>query len=133
MYADYAFYTETYHGHLIESEEWEQYERESANVVDSYTYMRLVRDPSLLTDRVRMAVCAVAEVLKQQDEAETKSSERLGVKSFSNDGYQEAYLSVNTIRTSFNRNKEDAVNLWLPRSDPLRYAGFWGCADATCE
>ena len=123
MYADYDYYQSTYLGVLIPASDWSRYERDASLYIDRLTYERLIMDPLKVTDRVKNAVCAVAEVLKRQDDAESKSSEREGVKSFSNDGYSESYGSITTIRKSYDKLKVDAANLWLPTSDPLRYAG----------
>ena len=123
MYADYDYYQGTYLGVLISAADWPHYERDASLYIDRLTYGRLITDPLKVTDRVKSAVCAVAEVLKRQDDAESKSSEREGVKSFSNDGYSESYGSITTIRKSYDKLKVDAANLWLPTSDPLRYAG----------
>ena len=123
MYATYDYYQSTYLGVLISASDWSRYERDASLYVDRLTYERLITDPLKVTDRVKSAVCAVAEVLKRQDDAESKSSEREGVKSFSNDGYSESYGSITTIRKSYDKLKVDAANLWLPTSDPLRYAG----------
>lgn len=123
MYADYDYYQSTYLGVLIPASDWSRYERDASLYIDKLTYERLITDPLKVTDRVKNVVCAVAEVLKRQDDSESKSSEREGVKSFSNDGYSESYGSITTIRKSYDKLKVDAANLWLPRSDPLRYAG----------
>ncbi|QNO18817.1 hypothetical protein [Caproicibacterium amylolyticum] len=123
MYATFDFYSSAYLGTLISVTDWPRYERDASLYIDRLTYERLITDPLKVTDRVKSAVCAVAEALKRQDDAESKSSEREGVKSFSNDGYSESYGSITTIRKSYDKLKVDAANLWLPTSDPLRYAG----------
>lgn len=123
MYATYDYYQGAYLGVLIPVSDWSRYERDASLYIDKLTYERLITDPLKVTERVKNAVCAVAEVLKRQDDAESKSSEREGVKSFNNDGYSESYGSITTIRKSYDKLKADAANLWLPTSDPLRYAG----------
>lgn len=123
MYATYDYYQGAYLGALISSDDWPRYERDASLYIDKLTYERLITDPLKVTDRVKSAVCAVAEVLKRQEDAESKSCESAGVKSFSNDGYSESYSGVADIRRSYEKLKLDAVDLWLPRSDPLRYAG----------
>lgn len=123
MYATFDYYQGAYLGALISATDWPRYERDASLYIDKLTYERLITDPLKVTDRVKSAVCAVAEVLKRQDDAGSKSSEREGVKSFSNDGYSESYSGVADIRRSYEKLKLDAVDLWLPRSDPLRYAG----------
>ena len=123
MYATFDYYQSTYLGVLIPASDWLRYERGASLYIDRLTYERLLADPLKVTDQVKSAVCAVAEVLKRQDDAESKSSEREGVKSFSNDGYSESYSGVADIRRSYEKLKLDAVDLWLPHSDPLRYAG----------
>ncbi|MBE6723304.1 MAG: hypothetical protein E7572_12690 [Ruminococcaceae bacterium] len=123
MYATFDYYSGTYLGALFSAENWPRYERDASLYIDRLTYGRLITDPLKVTDRVKSAVCAVAEVLKRQEDAESKSCESEGVKSFSNDGYSESYSGISDIRKSYEKLKADAADLWLPRADPLRYAG----------
>lgn len=123
MYATFDYYQSAYLGTLILEADWPRYERDASLYIDRLTYERLVVDPLKVTDRVKGAVCAIAEALNQQNSAESKSGESKGVKSFNNDGYSESYGSITTIRKSYEKLKMDAADLWIPRSDPLRYAG----------
>ena len=45
------------------------------------------------------------------------------VKSFNNDGYSETYDSYSTVQRSFKQEIYDAATIYIPLSDPLRYAG----------
>lgn len=125
MYATYEDYTGTYYGTLIAEAEWNRYEQEAAAYVDRLTYDRLISYPEKVTDSVKKAVCAVADVLKRQDDAEAEVNKHLGINSFSNSGYSESYSSPQSIKSYYDSQKLDAVDLWLPRSDPLRYAGVY--------
>lgn len=58
---EYSFYTDTYHGGSITSEEWPAAEREASATLERYKRIYSVTAPA--TDADSMAVCAMAEVI----------------------------------------------------------------------
>lgn len=124
MYADFAYYQGTYHGSLVSEDDWPVVEREAEGYVNLLTYWRLKwNHTETIPDEVKMAVCAVAEVVLDEHTAVKKAMDHVDVKSYSNDGYSETYESAQVIKSQYAVQKEDAINLYLPLSHPLRYAG----------
>lgn len=58
---DYEFYTNTYHGGSIPSEEWPAAEREASAMLERYKRIYSVTAPT--PDAESMAVCSMAEVI----------------------------------------------------------------------
>lgn len=124
MYADYAFYVETFGGELIQSLDWPAVSRRADAHLDRLTYNRL-RNDDAVTDAVRMAACAVAEVIQRQNQAQ--GANPAGAKSESVGGQSITYEDAATLSAQYDAALLDAADLWLPRTDPLRYAGVYGC------
>ena len=114
---DYSFYSEVYQGTAIRSEEWPEYARSAAVYLNAVTFGRASNAlPSLLLDNCRMALCAVADADFQQDAGGE-------VASASNDGYSETYANADRLAAQRGADRLAAMDLYLPRSHPLRYAG----------
>ncbi len=82
MYADYNFYLMEYMGSTIPDTAFAEAERAASAFVDYITHHRIVMAdlPEMVQNRVKMAVCAVADVCYKQvtDEAPAVSSESVG-------------------------------------------------------
>ena len=83
MYADYAFYTDKYMGSVIPSTAFVGVERAASAFVNYLTHNRIVMAelPEAVQEKVKMAVCAVAEVCYKQiadDDSTAVSSETVG-------------------------------------------------------
>ena len=72
MYADYDFYQRAYQGNLIPETAWPAVARDASAYIDRITYGRL-RHGATVTDDVRMAVCAVAEVVYAHQQRECRA------------------------------------------------------------
>lgn len=118
MYADHVFYWAVYGGELIDDVEWLRLSRQAESYVDRLTFGRLKSGASV-DDNVRMAVCAVAERLKHQQHA----GHMPGVQSESVGGQSVTYEDPEKQKARENAELLAAVDLYLPRWDPLRYAG----------
>lgn len=119
-YADYAFYTDIYGGSAVPAERWDGVALRADAHLDAATFCRLRRGAPV-TDCVRMACCAVAEVLyghKQSEDAQPQ-----GVKSESTDGYRIDYDDAAARSALCNQRVAAAIDLFLPLCDPLRYRG----------
>lgn len=120
MYATYDDYVGLYHGTALEPTDWPLYIREASALVDQLTYGRLQKGAEV-TDPVKMAVCAAIESLFQSDkEAQTVSP---GLKSETVGSHSVTYEDAGTITARRRTQAIDAINLYLPPWDPLRYAG----------
>ena len=122
MYADYTFYVEIFGGGEggIQSFDWPAVSRRADAYLDQLTYNRL-RNGAAVTDAVRMAACAVAEATQRHEK--TQKVNPAGIKSESVGGQSVTYEDVAALSERYEAELLEAVDLWLPRSDPLRYAG----------
>ena len=82
MYADYTFYKTEYMGSLIPETAFAGAERAASAFIDYLTHNRIIMAelPEKVQEKVKMAVCAVAETCYKQlaDETPTVSSESVG-------------------------------------------------------
>ena len=105
MYADYNFYTTEYLGSLIPETAFAGVERAACAFVDYLTHNRIVMAelPEKVQDKVKMAVCAVAETCYKQvtDESPAVSSESVG-------NHSKSYAVVN--KGFDDRQREKLVN-----------------------
>ena len=121
MYADYAYYQGTYCGSLLTEEQWPAASRAADAYIDRITFDRL-RHGVPVDDAVRMAACAAAEVADRYQTAQ--AGRKPGLAGFNNDGYSESYSSTTADWAAQEQSEIGAaVDLYFPRSHPLRYAG----------
>lgn len=91
-YADYAFYRDTYSGDLIKDEMvFVRLALRASERLDHYTMRRI--DQSDISNDVRLAVCAMAEVLFWQEKRKNKYDGR-EIASESNDGYSVSFAGA---------------------------------------
>lgn len=124
MYADYVFYVEAYGGEGIPPLDWPRISRHADAYLDRLTYNRL-RNGAVVTDTVRMAACAVAEVMHRHEETQTANP--VGIKAESVGGQSVTYEDAAASSERYEAELLETADLWIPRSDPLRYAGVYGC------
>lgn len=124
MYADYVFYVEAYGEEGIPPLDWPRISRHADAYLDRLTYNRL-RNGAVVTDTVRMAACAVAEVMHRHEETQTANP--VGIKAESVGGQSVTYEDAAASSERYEAELLEAADLWIPRSDPLRYAGVYGC------
>lgn len=123
MLADYPFYTGAYHGALIAENDWPAAEREAEAYLRRLTFGRL--GPDGAPDSVRMAVCAVAEAVQRHSAGLAARAD--GVKSENTDGYGVTWEDGAAGAARYEAERLAAADLYLPRCDPLRYAGVDRC------
>lgn len=120
MYADYSYYQGTYLGTQLTENQWLATARESDAWMDRLTFGRLRRGAPV-DDAVRMACCAMAEVISRWKQAESGRSP--GLSSFNNDGYSESYEAAANRSAQLEADILATADLYIPASHPLRYAG----------
>jgi hypothetical protein len=81
-YADYTYYTDTYHGEDIPQKDFERLALEASYFLRDATQDRI----TVVTDDVKMATCAVASVSHRFGEREGIASESEGTYSISYQG-----------------------------------------------
>ena len=104
--------------------DWPRISRHADAYLDRLTYNRL-RNGAVVTDTVRMAACAVAEVMHRHEETQTANP--VGIKAESVGGQSVTYEDAAASSERYEAELLEAADLWIPRSDPLRYAGVYGC------
>lgn len=119
VYADYDFYTAVYGGKTISADDWPALAMRASAYIDTLTFGRLAAGVPV-DDAVRLAVCAVAETEQRWAQAEARPA---GLASASNDGYSETYANADRLAAQRGADRLAAMDLYLPRSHPLRYAG----------
>ena len=124
MSAEYGFFVEAYGGEGIPPLDWPRISRHADAYLDRLTYNRL-RNGAVVTDTVRMAACAVAEVMHRHEETQTANP--VGIKAESVGGQSVTYEDAAASSERYEAELLEAADLWIPRSDPLRYAGVYGC------
>lgn len=89
LYADYEYYATTYKGNLLK-EEFEKSIMKASAYVRRITFGRA--DDNTEMDEVKLAACAVCELLANDDKVRSKHSGR-AVTSENTDGYSVSYES----------------------------------------
>lgn len=119
-YADYAWYRDSYKGTRLNKEEFDRFSELASLYADNALFGRLSAGEAV-TDQVKNAVCAVAEIWKEED-AEANAVQT-AVKSETVDGDSVTYASSGETEAAWNRKKAALFGLYLPPGDPLR--GRW--------
>lgn len=119
IYADYAYYTNTYKGTSISQDAFAALSRRASAFIDRLTYNRL-NNGYAVTDAVKMATCAVAEAMQVSTETEKAAIPAASVKSESVDGDSVAYQDPGDVR-------ETLETLWAEAAE--QYLLFTGLMD----
>lgn len=94
-YAGYDFYRNAYLGNLIEDPEaFARLAKRASEHLDFLTFHRT--DPPEASEAVRLATCAMAEVLFWEEKRKTEHDGR-EVSSESNDGYSVTFAGTNEV------------------------------------
>lgn len=112
IYADYAYYTNTYKGTSISQDAFAALSRRASAFIDRLTYNRL-NNGYAVTDAVKMAVCAVVDVLKEYEDARQEALTAAGVKSENTDGYSISYQNADDIRATVESAMLEAAQPYL--------------------
>ncbi|WP_099205875.1 hypothetical protein [Scatolibacter rhodanostii] len=112
MYADFEFYQSSYGSSLISQEEFMALERQASLHVDLLTFNRL-KNGWNVTDDVKTAVCAVAEVVKKYEAVHAQAITAVGIKSENNDGYSVSYQDSADIKSAMQSAMTDAAYPYL--------------------
>lgn len=119
IYADYAYYTNTYKGTSTSQDAFAALSRRASAFIDRLTYNRL-NNGYAVTDAVKMATCAVAEAMQESTETKKTAIPAASVKSESVDGDSVTYQDPGDIR-------EALETLWTEAAE--QYLLFTGLMD----
>lgn len=113
MYADYAFYTNTYKG-TLGSEEYDRLAVRASAEINRLTFNRAASASGADLEAVKMAECAVADELYSQAMGGEVTSE-------SNDGVSRSYAMGSVVKSKTQRINA-AAETWLANTN-LMFAG----------
>ena len=114
-YADYAYYTDTYKGAVIDAASFDLYARKATQKIKLYTFNRIADDN--IPDEAKMCCCELAEVIFKAEQEDTKgiASEKVGEHSV-------AYVSAEARENLMHISTRNIVNTWLAMTG-LLYRG----------
>jgi len=118
-YADYQYYLREYHGDLVKEAEWLRLSAEASAWIDRLTFNRAATALTALQDKVKMAMCAIADELKMiRDDGGLDGivSESIGSASVT-------YSDTSARRLVKGQRIKNAATLYLEGTG-LLYAGF---------
>lgn len=119
-YVDYAYYADTYLGDVIAETDFDRLALRASAFIDRLTFQRAASETDVDTvDSIKMATCAVAEVIKTVDDeggADGIQSERVG-------NYSVTYGEGSEKQQTAIQKYREAAALYLG-STGLMYAGF---------
>lgn len=122
IYADYTYYIDIFGGNDLTLEEFSSVSREASAYIDRLTYNRL-KHGWKVTDEVKDAACSVAEIIYKQQQSDKEIP--LCISSESVDGHSVSYSAQGEQKKVKEQQRREAVDLYLPLSDPLRFAGVF--------
>lgn len=105
-YADYAYYTGTYKGAVIDAASFDLYARKATQIIKRYTFGRIKND---VPDDAKMCCCELAELIYKHDKDSGKeniTSEKVG-------GYSVTYTDESVLEQKFNLRINTTIEDWL--------------------
>ena len=114
-YADYAYYTDTYEGVVIDTASFDYYARGATMLIGIHTFNRIADDN--IPDEAKMCCCELAEALFKADKEDTKgiASEKVGE-------YSVSYVSAEARENLKHITTRNIINNWLAMTG-LLYRG----------
>lgn len=113
-YAEYDFYQNTYLGERITDEDtFNRLALRASERLDYFTFGRI--DQTDVSDSVRLAVCAMADILFWEEKRKNAHEGR-ELASESNDGYSVSYAGASNIEGLDNRQLYQAAYVYLSQS-----------------
>ncbi len=122
MYADYTYYNANYGGNTIKESDYAHFGVRASAYIDNIVFGR-IKTTDDVTDSVRMATCACADVLYVWDGVGGDTVGMPAVKSETTDGYRVDYDSASGAASSLIKKVYEAIEIYLPAYHPLRYRG----------
>lgn len=114
-YADYAYYTDTYGGAVIDTASFNYYARGATMLIGIHTFNRIADDG--IPEEAKMCCCELAEALFKADKEDTKgiASEKVGE-------YSVTYTSPEAKEKQLSKSTANIINNWFAMTG-LLYRG----------
>lgn len=116
-YADFAYYTGTYKGAVIDTASFDYYVRGATMLIGIHTFNRVTDDN--IPEEVKMCCCELTEALFKADKEDTKgiASEKVGE-------YSVSYVSPETKEKQLSKSIQSIIYNWLAMTGLL----YRGCS-----
>jgi hypothetical protein len=116
-YVDYAYYTGTYKGAVIDTASFDLYARKATREIKKYTLNQI--PDGIIPDDVKMCCCEIAEVIHKDDQEDTKgiASEKVGE-------YSVSYVSLEAKEKLLSISIRSIIYNWLAMTGLL----YRGCS-----
>lgn len=116
-YADYAYYTDTYKGAVIDAASFDSYAAKATQTIKLHTFNR-IRDNNI-PDEAKMCCCELAEEIHRnkptEDSGDNIASEKVGE-------YSVSYVDKQKLDEMYNEKCTEIINNWLAMTG-LLYRG----------
>lgn len=127
-YTDYTFYTGTYLGSVIASADFPALALKASAYLDKISYGRVAVVVAAATDtatiaQIKMAVCAIAEVIKTDGDAITGNAID-GIQSENVGSSSVTYNPQSSAQDSFSMKITQAAELYIDTASGLLFKGF---------
>ena len=113
IYADYNYYTSTYGGSAISASDWPARARDASVHLDALTSGRAAENSTM--EAIKMAVCAMADVLQG---AQSAASEKTG-------SYSVSYQSPEAVARATESGLLSAAHRYLAETGLLFRGVYW--------
>lgn len=126
-YVSFPFYVDEFQGTVIKTaEEWAAHARVADAFIDSQTMhrLRLLAQGEEVPREGAFAICAVAEESCKYALADKLRPVACVKSAASTDGYSETFRSPAETEAGLRAAMLTALDLYLPRDNPLRYRGM---------
>ena len=105
-YADYAYYTGTYKGAVIDAASFDLYARKATRIIKRYTFSRIQDN---VPDEAKMCCCELAELIYGHG----KSADKENVVSEKVGGFSVTYADQSVTEQKFIRRTGTIIEDWL--------------------
>lgn len=114
-YVDYAYYSDTYKGAVIDAASFDLYARKATQEIKKYTLNRVQKDS--IPDEVKMCCCELVKLLYKSDQEDAKgiASEKVGE-------YSVTYTSPEAREKQLAASTTNIIYKWLAMTG-LLYRG----------
>lgn len=120
IYADYDYYTSTYGGSAISAADWPARVRDASAHLDALTSGRAAENSTM--EAIKMAVCAMADVLQS---AQSAAGGAAGIASEKTGSYSVSYQSPEAVARATESGLRSAAHRYLAETGLLFRGVYW--------
>lgn len=111
MYVTYEYYTDTFGGTAISSENFTLFERKARVSLDNFTFNRIKDDETLIDDTIKECICTMMDKA-YSIEQETAATDGKVISSESVDGHSMSYAISDSQKNEIDQSNITKVKLY---------------------